>query len=120
MPAITGCLPGPGDTVRLDALASAEYARDPFHLLLTRPPVASSLDAAEGRAAATASWVLLTGWRLNTRGEQVLICTDIPARREALVAVARPHRSRRRDHPARRAGGDGACECPGVGDGAER
>lgn len=93
MPAITDCLPGPGDTVRLDATASPEYARDPFYLLLTERPVASTLDAAEGRSAETALYVLLTGWQLTNRGQRLQLHTHLPARRHALVAVVQASRS---------------------------
>lgn len=93
MPATTGILPGPGDTVRLDASASAEYVREPFYLLLTDLPEASSLDLAEGRRAETARWVLLTGWQLDDRGRQVMVRTGMPARREALSVVLKPNRN---------------------------
>lgn len=95
MTVTTRPLPRPGQTVRLDATAAAEYARDPFLLEVTDDPLASSLDAAQRRSPAEARWVLLTGWRLDARGRRDVLKVQIPARRDALIVVPRPSGRRR-------------------------
>ncbi len=86
-------LPAVGQVVRLDAAASAEYARRPFELLVTEPPVASTVDAAEGRGTSDARRLLLTGWELDGRGRKVRLRRALPARRASIsmVSTSSPH-----------------------------
>lgn len=103
-------LPAVGQVVRLDAAASAEYARGPFNLLLTEPPEVSTVDAAEGRTVSDARWLLLTGWELDGLGRKVRLRKAVPARRDgiAVVSTSVPRHGapdRGSEHPPRRSRG---------------
>lgn len=67
-----GIVPQPGQTVHLTGDASPQFRDHPVRLLITEPPLPSTVDAAQGRPAERASWLLLTGWELGPRGQRVV------------------------------------------------
>jgi hypothetical protein len=67
-----GVVPQPGQTVHLTCNASPQFRDQPLRLLVTEPPQPSSVDAAQGRPATRATWLLLTGWELGPRGQRVV------------------------------------------------
>lgn len=67
-----GIVPQPGQTVNLTSDASPQFRDQPLRLLLTEPPLPSTVDAAQGRPAERAAWLLLTGWELGPRGQRVV------------------------------------------------
>ncbi|MGA8112123.1 MAG: hypothetical protein WCA46_00520 [Actinocatenispora sp.] len=67
-----GIVPQPGQTVHLTGDASPQFRDQPVRLLITEPPLPSTVDAAQGRPAERAAWLLLTGWELGPRGQRVV------------------------------------------------
>ncbi len=67
-----GVVPQPGQTVHLTGDASPQFRDQPVRLLITEPPLPSTVDAAQGRPAERAAWLLLTGWELGPRGQRVV------------------------------------------------
>ncbi|BCJ26239.1 hypothetical protein Asera_03470 [Actinocatenispora sera] len=67
-----GIVPQPGQTVQLSGDASPQFREQPLRLLITEPPLPSTVDAAQGKPAERASWLLLTGWELGPRGQRVV------------------------------------------------
>lgn len=67
-----GIVPQPGQTVHLNGDASPQFRDQPLRLLITEPPLPSTVDAAQGRPAERAAWLLLTGWELGPRGQRVV------------------------------------------------
>lgn len=75
-----GVVPRPGQTVRLTGRASPQFRREPIEFLVTLPAQPSSVDVIQHRSAASATWILLTGWQLNTRGQRFLLRREVPVR----------------------------------------
>jgi len=67
-----GFVPQPGQTVALSGDASPQFRDRPVRLLVTEPPLPSTVDAAQGRSAERATWLLLTGWELGPRGQRIV------------------------------------------------
>ena len=67
-----GIVPQPGQVVQLTGDASPEFRDRPIRLLVTEAPLPSTVDAAQGRPAERAAWLLLTGWELGPRGQRVV------------------------------------------------
>lgn len=87
-----GVIPLPGQIVRLSAKASPEFRNEPIEFLVTSPAQPSSVDLIQHRSAASATWILLTGWQLNTRGQRFLLREQVPVRASGVevVDVGRP------------------------------
>jgi hypothetical protein len=75
-----GVVPQPGQTVRLTAKASPQFRNEPIEFLVTSPAQPSSVDVIQHRGVASATWILLTGWQLNARGQRFLLRREVPVR----------------------------------------
>lgn len=71
-PVMIGIVPQPGQTVHLTGDASPQFREQPLRMLITEPPLPSTVDAAQGKPAERATWLLLTGWVLGPRGQRVV------------------------------------------------
>jgi hypothetical protein len=82
-----GVVPQPGQTVRLTAKASPQFRKEPIEFLVTLPAQPSSVDVIQHRSAASATWILLTGWELNARGQRFLLRREVPVRAAGIETV---------------------------------
>ncbi len=82
-----GAVPLPGQTVRLTGRASPQFREESIDFLVTSPAQPSSVDAIQCRTASSATWILLTGWELNTRGQRVLLRREVAVRASGVEVV---------------------------------
>lgn len=91
-----GFVPMPGQTVKLDGRSSPQFKDHPLTLLITAETEPSTVDAAQGRTALRATWVLVTGWELGRRGQRVIVRNRVPVRVSGIELIE--HHVRRLPH----------------------